>query len=95
MRAGVTWRKEPMPKKIIFVSIVLALMTGCAWSAYWDFRDARRLANECDEELGADDPQCEELRARADRARTRYENDSRVTDGCGPNARGRNCPDPL
>ena len=84
-----------MPKQIFLVSLILLALSGCAWSAYWDFRESRRLANECEENFGADDPQCVELRARADRDLKRYENDARVTEGCGPNARGRNCPDPL
>jgi hypothetical protein len=82
-------------KRVIIVPIMLLMISGCAWSAYWDFRERRRLADECEETYGSENTQCAELRAQADRARTRYENDSRVTDGCGPNARGRDCPDPL
>jgi hypothetical protein len=84
-----------MHKRTIFVLILLVSISGCAWSSYWDYRESRREADACEATYGAGDPECAELRARADRDLKRYENDARVGSSCGANAPDDVCPRPL
>jgi len=75
--------------------VMLALLvsiSGCAWTSYWESRQSRRDAEECEAFHGVEAAECADLRVQATRDYEGYEDEARIGWGCGANAPDQECP---